>query len=134
MIPFRLTLQAGIALSEQVVYAATKAIVSGQMRPGESFPSVRTLSRELKINPNTAHKVIAHLLSDGLLEVRPGIGTVVATPTSSAADRSQLLRHDLEQLVVDARRLGLGLADVTRALTEHWNQLDPARRESRRKA
>lgn len=134
MIPFRLTFQAGVSLYEQVVYAATKAIVSGQMRAGETFPSVRTLSRELKINPNTAHKVIAHLLNDGLLEVRPGIGTVVVTPASTAADRSQLLRHDLEQLVVNARKLGLGLADVTRVLADHWTQLDPARRESRRKA
>lgn len=134
MIPFRLTFQPGISLYEQVVYAATKAIVSGQMRTGEPFPSVRTLSRELKINPNTAHKVIAQLLSDGLLEVRPGIGTVVVTPASSAADRSQLLRHDLEQLVVNARRIGLDLADLTRALTNHWTQLDPARRDSRRRA
>jgi GntR family transcriptional regulator len=134
VIPFRLTFQPGVSLYEQVVYAATKAIVSGQMRAGEPFPSVRTLSRELKINPNTAHKVIAHLLNDGLLEVRPGIGTVVVTPASTAADRGQLLRHDLEQLVVNARKLGLGLTDVTRALTDHWTQLDPARRESRRKA
>lgn len=134
MIPFRLTFQPGTSLYEQVVYAATKAIVSGQMRTGEPFPSVRTLSRELKINPNTAHKVIAQLLNDGLLEVRPGIGTVVVTPASSAADRSQLLRHDLEQLVVNARRFGLDLTDVTRALTNHWNQLDPARRDSRRRA
>lgn len=134
VIPFRLTFQPGISLYEQVVYAATKAIVSGQLRPGDPFPSVRAVSRELKINPNTAHKVIARLLSDGLLEVQPGIGTVVATPASTAADRSQLLRHDLEQLVVDARKLGLGLADLTKALTDHWHQLDPARRDTRRKA
>jgi GntR family transcriptional regulator len=119
-----------------VVYAATKAIVSGQMQPGEAFPSVRALSKELKINPNTAHKVVARLLADGLLEVKPGIGTVVAAtgPVSTAADRSQLLRRDLEQLVVDARKLGLGLDDLTTALTNHWHQLDPARRDSRRKA
>jgi len=136
VIPFRLIFQPGISLYEQVVYAATKAIVSGQMRPGDAFPSVRALSKELKINPNTAHKVIGHLLTDGLLEVRPGIGTVVApaVPASTAADRSQLLRHDLEQLVVDAKKLGLELADVTRALAEHWSTLDASRRESRRKA
>jgi GntR family transcriptional regulator len=131
-----LTFQPGVSLYEQVVYAATKAIVSGQMRAGDAFPSVRTLSRELKINPNTAHKVIAHLLGDGLLEVRPGIGTVVAAnaPAPTAADRSQLLRRDLEQLVVDARKLGLELDDLTTALTHHWHQLDPTRRDARRKA
>jgi GntR family transcriptional regulator len=136
VIPFRLTFQPGVSLHEQVVYAATKAIVSGQMRPGDAFPSVRALSKDLKINPNTAHKVIAHLLNDGLLEVRPGIGTVIAptVPTSTAADRSQLLRHDLEQLVVDAKKLGLDLGHVTKALADHWALLDSSRRDSRRKA
>lgn len=136
VIPFRLAFKPGISLYEQVVYAATKAIVAGQMRPGDPFPSVRALSKDLKINPNTAHKVIGHLLNDGLLEVRPGIGTVVAmaVPASTAADRGHLLRHDLEQLVVDAKKLGLDLEDVTRALADHWSALDSSRRDSRRKA
>jgi GntR family transcriptional regulator len=72
VIPFRLIFEPGVALYEQVVYAAKKAIVSGQMTPGEPFPSVRTLSKALKINPNTAHKVILQLVREGLLEVRPG--------------------------------------------------------------
>lgn len=134
MIPFRLTFQPGVSLYEQVVYAATKAIVSGQMRAGDPFPSVRTLSKALKINPNTAHKVIAYLLNDGLLEVRPGVGTVVAVPASTAADRGSLLKREVEQLVVEAKRLGLTLNDITQAIASHWNQLDPARRELRRKA
>jgi GntR family transcriptional regulator len=134
VIPFRLTFQPGVSLYEQVVYAAKKAIVAGQMRAGDAFPSVRDLSRALKINPNTAHKVVAHLLAEGLLEVRPGIGTVVAIPSSTAADRGKLLRQELEQLVVEARKLGLELSDVTHAVTAHWNLLDPERQLSRRKA
>ncbi len=78
MIPFRVHFRPGVSLYEQVVYAAKKAIISGQLRPGDVFPSVRTLSKELKINPNTAHKVVGHLVSAGLLETRPGVGTLVA--------------------------------------------------------
>ena len=112
MIPFRLTFQPGSSIYEQVVYAAKKAMIAGQLRPGDPFPSVRSLGRELKINPNTAHKVVTHLLTEGMLEVMPGIGTVVAVRTAStAAERSQLLRTELEQLVVKARTLGLDLDD-----------------------
>ena len=78
VIPFRVVFKPGSSLYEQVVFAAKKAVVSGQLRPGDGFPSVRTLSAELKINPNTAHKVITQLLNEGLLELRPGMGTVVA--------------------------------------------------------
>ncbi len=124
MIPFRLTFQAGTSIYEQVVYAAKKAMLAGQLRPGDPFPSVRALGRELKINPNTAHKVVTQLLSEGMLEVMPGIGTVVATPAAStAAERSQLLRTELEQLVVQARTLGLSLQDLTHALGNHWERL-----------
>ncbi|HWY48186.1 MAG TPA: GntR family transcriptional regulator [Bryobacteraceae bacterium] len=124
MIPFRLSFEPGISLYEQVVYAAKKAIVSGQMRPGDQFPSVRVLSKALKINPNTAHKVITHLVAEGILEVRPGIGTVVAERGSStAAERGNLLKNELEQVVVEAKKIGLELDDLKDALTAHWKRL-----------
>jgi GntR family transcriptional regulator len=125
VIPFRLFFEPGISLYEQVVYAAKKAVVSGQLRPGDPFPSVRTLSAALKINPNTAHKVITHLVAEGLIEVRPGLGTVVAERAlSTAAERGNLLKNELEHLVVEAKKIGLELDDVTAALTKHWKRLD----------
>jgi len=125
VIPFRVAFQPGASLYEQVVYAAKKALVSGQLRPGDAFPSVRTLSTELKINPNTAHKVVTQLLNEGLLEVRPGTGTVVAPPpASTAAERSRLLDHELEQLVVEAKKLAMSLEEVTGALAQHWGRLN----------
>jgi GntR family transcriptional regulator len=131
VIPFRLTFQPGISIYEQVVYAAKKAVIAGQMRPGDPFPSVRALSKELKINPNTAHKVVTQLMTEGMLEVRPGIGTVIAAPsTSTAAERGHLLRNELEQLVVQAKKLGLDLDDVTCAVTNHWERLGGDRNDS----
>jgi GntR family transcriptional regulator len=124
VIPFRLAFRSGTSLYEQVVYAARKAIVARQLRPGDLFPSVRTLSKELKINPNTAHKVVLYLTNEGLLEVKPGIGTVVSElPRSTAAERKSLLGRELEQLVVEAKKLGMQLDDVKNALEDHWNEI-----------
>lgn len=124
MIPFSLSFQPGAPLYEQIVYAAKKAVVSRQMRPGDPFPSVRELSKDLKINPNTAHKVITQLISEGLIEVHPGRGSFVAARTpSTAAERSNLLKKELEQLVVEAKKLGLDLDDVSRAVADHWHRL-----------
>ena len=125
MIPFRLSFEPGVALSEQVVYAAKKAVIAGQLRPGDAFPSVRALSKELKINPNTAHKVVSQLVAEGLIEVRPGLGTFVAERiNSTAAERGNLLTKELEQLVVEAKKLGLDLEEVTKAVADHWRSLD----------
>jgi len=98
------------------------------MRPGEPFSSVRSLSTTLKINPNTAHKVIARLTAEGLLEVKPGIGTVVAEPPAGdSAARSHLLKNELERVVVDAKFAGLKLEDLTAVLAYHWDRLSPQR-------
>ena len=127
MIPFRVQLRAGISLFEQIVYASKKAMVSGQLRPGDPFPSVRTLSKELKINPNTAHKIVAYLVNEGLLETRPGIGTVVAVlPDSSKKERTQLLGHEIEELVVEAKRLGIEKDEMLSSITAHWQRLSAA--------
>jgi GntR family transcriptional regulator len=124
MLPFRVSFEAGVSISEQIVYAAKKAVVSGQMRSGDPFPSVRALSKALKINPNTAHKVITQLVSERLIEVRPGLGTIVAElPPSSSAERAALLKRELEQLVVEAKKLGLQLEEVAAALERHWHRL-----------
>jgi GntR family transcriptional regulator len=124
VIPFRVTFRAGASLYEQVVYASVKAMVSGQLRPGDAYPSVRVLSRELKINPNTAHKVVAHLVGQGFLETRPGIGTVVAQiPDSSRKQRAELLGPQIEELVVEAKRLGVESREVVAAIDSHWERL-----------
>jgi GntR family transcriptional regulator len=125
MIPFRVDFRPGVSLYEQIVYAATKAIISRQLRPGDPFPSVRLLSKELKINPNTAHKVIAHLITAGLLETRPGIGTVVASlPESTKSERAELLGHEIEQLVVEAKKLGIGLEEILASISAHWKRIE----------
>jgi GntR family transcriptional regulator len=124
MLPFAVTLVSGESPYRQVVYAATKAVVSGDLAPGAPFPSVRDLSQALKINPNTAHKVVAELVRDGLLEVLPGVGTVVARARKATArEQRDLLKHDVESLLVEARRLGIARAALQRAIDDRWNAL-----------
>jgi GntR family transcriptional regulator len=78
----------------------------------------------LKINPNTAHKVISDLVESGMLETRAGVGTVVTNRTgASAAERMELLGREMEELVVEAKVLGIDLQDVTESLAAHWKRL-----------
>lgn len=124
MLPFKVDFKPGLSPYRQVIYAVEKSIVCGHLRPGDAFPSVRVLSQACKINPNTAHKAIADLTRRGLLEVRPGIGTVVAHATRGLPqERSTLLKEDLERLVVEAKRISLDLDDLLAAVEAHWNRL-----------
>ena len=124
MLPFSVKFRSGVPAYEQVLYAVRRALAAGQLRPGDAFPSVRTLSQELRINPNTAHKVVGVLQSEGLLEVRPGLGTVVApTAPASKDQRRALLVDDVERLVVDAMVLSLDLDDVIAAVRTRWGKV-----------
>jgi GntR family transcriptional regulator len=124
VLPFTISLQAGEPIYEQVVYAVTRAIMTGQLRAGDAFPSVRSLSQELRINPNTAHKIVAALVEQGLLDVRPGIGTVVSDGRgSNAAQRKTVLEQESERVVVEARRAGLSLQDLLAAIRRHWARM-----------
>jgi GntR family transcriptional regulator len=101
--------------------------VAGALPPGTPFPSVRELSTALRINPNTAHKVVTELVRAGLLEVLPGVGTVVARGRGvSDHEREALLARPLEQLVVEARRLGVSLEALQGAVARQWQALDGA--------
>ena len=120
MLPFTVVFRPGDPVYEQVTYAVKKAIATGQLAVGSRFPAVRTLSQELRINPNTAHKVVTSLTAEGVLLVHPGIGTVVApAKKGSAADRETLLNDELERLVVEARRLGLDEEQILNAVRNH---------------
>ena len=124
MLPFSIQLVSGLPIAEQVIFAVKKAVVAGQMKPGQSFPSVRLISQELKINPNTAHKIVAALVAEGILITTPAVGSVVAE--QAAGDRQQraeLLGADLERVVVEAKKLGLSLDEVQAGLTAHWKKL-----------
>lgn len=122
--PFKLILTPGQSIFDQVVFAATKAVLSGALVPGQPFPSVRALAADLKIHPNTAHKVVQHLVHERWLEVRPGVGTVVAEPPKArAGDRKRLLKDEVERLVVEAKRVGADLPDVLEAVEAQWRTL-----------
>ena len=120
-----LKLRPGQSIFDQVVFAAKKAFISGEYQPGQAFPSVRTLAATLKIHPNTAHKVVQHLIQERFLEVRPGIGTAVAEPPGvRAGDKKRLLQQEVEQLVVEAKRVGLELTEVVQAIQGQWAILE----------
>jgi GntR family transcriptional regulator len=126
----RFTLKPGQSIFEQVVFAAVKSFISGEFQPGQPFPSVRALAADLKIHPNTAHKVVQFLIQERWLESRPGIGTVVGQrPEVRASDRKRLLKQEVEQLVVEAKRVAVTLEELIETIEARWKALEPPHEE-----
>ncbi len=124
MLPFSIELKAGLPVAEQILFAVKKAVVAGQLRPGDKFPSVRVLSPERRVNPHPAHKVVAALVAEGVLITTPAVGSIVATREAGGRrERAELLGSDLEHVVVEAKKLGLTLEEVQAGLAAHWKKL-----------
>lgn len=120
----RVNLGPNDSIFDQVVLAAVKAFVSGEFQEGQTFPSVRALAADLKIHPNTALKIVQHLIQEGWLESRPGIGTVVARrPAADSRERQRLVGRELEALVIEAKRVGMPLEELLETVTAQWRAL-----------
>lgn len=125
MLPFEVQHQPGKPVSEQLVYAVKKALAQGRLKPGDVFPSVRALSRELRINPNTAQKAVTQLTQAGILEIQPGIGTRVREQVKlSASETAVILDEPVEALAIEAKRLGLTLEQLEARLRKTWKKLN----------
>ncbi len=130
MLPFPIELKLGLPVTEQILFAVRKAVVTGQLRPGTKFPSLRVLSQELHINPNTAQKVIAALVAEGVLITTPAVGSVVAErEPGGRVERAELLGAEVEWLVVEALKLGLDEDDVLAAVSAHWRKIAKAEKQ-----
>ena len=126
MLPFPAEIKPGQPIAEQVIFAVKKAVATRQLCSGDPFPSVRQLSQELRINPNTAHKIIGALVTEGVLLTTPAVGTTVAALTASAGTRQEkaaFLAAEIDRLLVEAASLGLTPADLKTAIDQRWKSL-----------
>jgi DNA-binding GntR family transcriptional regulator len=74
----------------QVVATLKAQIVSGELKHGDTLPSVRDLAAQYEISTATAQKVHRTLKAEGLAEARQGSATTVSTRRTlhrTAADR-----------------------------------------------
>ena len=92
-----------VPIYEQIIDQIKSAIIRGELQPDTVLPSVRSLSKELKISALTVKKAYDNLEEEGFTVTVHGKGTYVA------ATNKDLMReeHDLEQAIMKGRRSGL---------------------------
>lgn len=126
----------GVPVYEQVARQITFAIASGGIQVGEMVPSVRVLSRELAVNPNTVARAYRQLQDAGVLETVRGSGLLVTKSALSKckAERTKLVQERIRQVLQEARQSQLTEAEimtlVEQGLEESKRELTRARGEN----
>jgi GntR family transcriptional regulator len=100
--------------SEQIAEQLRLQIAAGRLVAGAGLPSVRQLARDLGIAPNTVVRAYGELERQGWIVASPRRGMAVADVSAPArqAERRREVGRAVGQLVLTARRLGVGAAEV----------------------
>lgn len=117
---FRIDQKSGVPFYRQIIEQVKSGIAQGTLTPGKQLPTVRQLSVDLSVNPNTVIRAYRQLEIEGVLETHQGSGTFVGqrAPEPDEKERARALEQIVTELLARAADHGLTLDDVSRALRE----------------
>lgn len=103
-----------VPIYEQIVDQIKMLIRNGELRENDNLPSVRTLSKKLKISALTVKKAYDNLESEGFTVTVHGKGTYVAATNTELLleEQKKELEEDLEQAIQKGRRCGISDEDI----------------------
>jgi GntR family transcriptional regulator len=113
-----------VPIYRQLVAQIREAIARGRLKADQRLPSVRELSRELVINPNTVARVYTELEREGILNTRPGLGVFVAQPRNELTKRARKERLTclVDGLLTEAVHLGFTGDEVNGVVAERMEK------------
>lgn len=108
-----------IPIYRQVITKLRGKILCGEFKPGEYLPTVRCLSEEANINPNTAQRAL-HMLEDmGLAVCYSTSGRKVTTDTAVIEEQRKIAARELADYVSQAaEEIGMSIEELTEMLCE----------------
>ena len=118
----QLDLQSRQPIYEQLIHKISELASLGALGPDSQLPSVRTLARELGVNPNTVQKAYQELERCGIIYSVGGKGSFIA-PGNTAAE--MLARQSLGKIrdaVREGKRIGLTHTQVDAVVNEVFDE------------
>ncbi len=118
----RVEASSSVPIYEQIADQIVFAVAAGDLAPGDLVPSVRDLSVQLTVNPNTVVRAYQELENLGVLEPLRGRGMTI-TPDGSKRcrqRRKERLQGRVEEIVREAVSAGLGREELRDLIDAHW--------------
>ena len=110
-----------LAYYERLVLKIKQEIVTGIRQNGDKLPSVREMAKQVKLNPNTVAKAYKQLEAEGVVEVRPGLGTFVnAIKASDDQTKERVILPKFQQLIIEAKAVGISKEQLQDWLNTHY--------------
>ncbi len=100
--------QSDVPIYEQVTRQIIEGIARGDMKPGDTLPSVRNLAADLGVNMHTVNKSYHELEAKGILTIRAKSGAIIRSAEERTVTPEQLqqIEKNLKPLVAEGMVLG----------------------------
>lgn len=106
-------LKSRIPLYLQIVQSVKNDVISGSLQANDKLPSVRELSAELIINPNTIHKAFRMLEQEGFIYSLPGKGNyIMELKNAKVKEQQEQALKEIAASVERAYRLGVSRDEI----------------------
>lgn len=97
----------------QVMNMIKKQMVSKELKGGDKLPSVRDLSAELKVNPNTIQRVYKELEREGLAFTQRGMGTFITEDENVIYNlRRDTAKEIMNSFIEGMKHLGFNNSEI----------------------
>lgn len=106
---------------EQVKSGVRRLIMTQVLQPHDKMPSVRELSAQLAINPNTVQRAYRELEAEGYLYSIPGKGSFVSADKKTDRARMEKLLEQLDEAVTELHYMGFSKEELIQRITEGGN-------------
>lgn len=88
-------------LYEQIIDNVKNLILIGELSCDDKLPSVRSLAKELGINPNTIQKAYTELERQGIIMTLPGRGSLILADKKSLAGEQKAKLVEKMQIIAN---------------------------------
>lgn len=113
--------QSRVPIYEQLIEAIEQEILNGFWQPGELIPSVRSLSVELSVNPNTIQKAYNELERLQITYSVPGVGRYISTEAVSIVRKQKAnAQEELQQIIWDLKASGMSLDELLEKIKTYY--------------
>jgi len=107
-----------VAVYVQIENQIRFSIAAGRLKPGDQLPSVRELSEQIQLNPNTVAKAYRDLEVMGLVYTRRGMGVYIAKGTQAECRKTcrRLTVERIFEAVQEGKSAGMPKSELATIL------------------
>ena len=116
-----LALQSRVPLYEQLQEQIIRLSLMGVLEANEQLPSVRSLAREVGVNPNTVAKAYQELERQGIIYTISGRGSFVSPNVLSLQSPRQAALDEVFEALDKALSRGIAPEEVLEQVKLHLN-------------